>query len=265
MKIIDLNEEHKELFCICLEDWSDEALASGNKRREWVDRMEERGLRAKLAVDDAGTVGGMIQYIPIEHSFVDGEGLYFVPCIWVHSYKQGRGDHRKQGMGKALLAAAEQDARSLGATGMAAWGVWLPFWMKASWFKKQGYRKADRQQIALLLWKPFSDAALPPRWYARGREKIEQVPGKVTVTAYVNGWCMAKNLVYERSKRAAEELGDRVVFREIDTSGRATVARCGYCDEVFVDGKTVQKGPPPSYEKIKAIIEKRLRKLASRA
>ena len=44
MKIIDLTEEHRELFCICLEDWSTEALDSGNKRREWVDRMEERGI-----------------------------------------------------------------------------------------------------------------------------------------------------------------------------------------------------------------------------
>ena len=30
---------------------------------------------------------------------------------------------------------------------MAVWGVALPFWMKASWFKKQGYRKVDRQGI----------------------------------------------------------------------------------------------------------------------
>ena len=38
----------------------------------------------------------------------------------------------KRGMGKALLAAAEEDARALGTKGMAAWGVWLPSWMKAS-------------------------------------------------------------------------------------------------------------------------------------
>ena len=50
-------------------------------------------------------------------------------------------------MGKALLRAAEEDARALGALGMAAWGISLPFWMKASWFRKHGYRKADRQGI----------------------------------------------------------------------------------------------------------------------
>jgi GNAT superfamily N-acetyltransferase len=64
------------------------------------------------------------------------EGLYFVYCIHVPGHKQGRGNFQGHGMGTALLCAAEEDARRLGAKGMAAWGVWLPFWMKASWFKK---------------------------------------------------------------------------------------------------------------------------------
>lgn len=36
-------------------------------------------------------------------------------CVWVHGYKHGRGSFRKQGMGAALLRAAEQDARERGA------------------------------------------------------------------------------------------------------------------------------------------------------
>jgi N-acetylglutamate synthase-like GNAT family acetyltransferase len=59
-------------------------------------------------------------------------------------------------MGKALLKAAEDDAKSLGAKGIAAWGISLPFWMKASWFKNHGYKKADKDSMALLVWKPFS-------------------------------------------------------------------------------------------------------------
>ena len=43
----------------------------------------------KLAVGDNGEVGGMIQYIPIEHSFAEGKNLYFINCIWVHGYKIG--------------------------------------------------------------------------------------------------------------------------------------------------------------------------------
>jgi hypothetical protein len=122
-------------------------------------------------------------------------------------------------MGKALLQAAEADAREMGAKGMAARGVFLPFWMKASWFKKQGYSKVDRQGISVLLWKPFTDDAAPPKWMERA--KIPETPsGKVTVTAFSNGWCQVQNIVVQRAKKAAADFGEEVVFREIDTSDR---------------------------------------------
>ncbi|MCK4907296.1 MAG: GNAT family N-acetyltransferase, partial [Spirochaetes bacterium] len=139
MKIIDLSDKYEELYYVCLEDWSDEMKDAGNHKKNWYSKMKEKGLRVKLALDDKGIVGGMIQYLPIEHSFVQGENLYFINCIWVHGYKHGRGNFRKKGMGRALLKAAEEDARHLGAKGIAAWGISLPFWMKASWFKKKGY------------------------------------------------------------------------------------------------------------------------------
>jgi len=262
MKVIDLDESNKDLFCLCLEDWSDDARESGPKRRQWVDRCRQHhGLRARLAVDDGGVEGGMIQYGPIESSHVDGSELYFVYCIHVHGYKQGRGNFQGHGMGKALLAAAEEDARALGAKGMAAWGVWLPFWMRASWFKKHGYRKADRQGLAVLLWKPFAEDATPPRWFARKNRLPEPIPGKVNITAFSSGWCLAQNLVFERARRAASEFGEQVVFREIDTSSREAVAEWGVADAVLLDGKNVQKGAPPSYDKIRALIAGRVKRL----
>ena len=51
--------------------------------------------------------------------------------------KQGVGNMQKRGTGIALLAAAEEDVKSRGADGLVAWGIALPFWMKASWYKKQ--------------------------------------------------------------------------------------------------------------------------------
>lgn len=264
MKIIDLPEDRKDLFCLCLEDWSSDAREAGPKRRAWLDRSQKLGLRAKLALDDRGVEGGMIQYGPIEHSNIDGAGLYFVYCIFVHGHKQGRGNFQGKGMGAALLSAAEEDARKLGAAGMAAWGLWLPFWMKASWFKKHGYRKADRQGLAMLLWKPFTADARPPRWL-QGKFKFpEPIPGKVNITAFSRGWCLAQNLVYERAKRAAAEFGDMVVFREIDTSSRDAVTEWGVADAVFVDSRNLQKGPPPSYEKIHKIIAGRVAKVQKR-
>lgn len=260
MRIVDLTDEHLDSYMVCLEDWSDEMKEAGDHKRCWYERAKEDGFRVKLALDDAGTVGGMIQYGPIESSFADGHDLYFIYCVWVHGYKQGRGNFQKRGMGKALLQAAEVDVRDRGAQGIAAWGLSFPVWMKAAWFSKQGYRKVDKQSVQVLLWKPFTDDAVSPR-LIRQRRAPERVPGRVTVTSFVNGWCPAQNLVCERAKRAAAVFDDRVVFEEIDTSDPATFLKWGIWDSLFIDGKEIRTGPPPPYEKLRGLIEKRVKKL----
>jgi len=258
MQVIDLADEYKDLYFVCLEDWSDEIKEAGTHKQLWYETMKERGLRVKLALDDKGQVGGMIQYLPIEHALVDGKGLYFIPCIWVHGHKKGRGDFRKRGLGKALLRAAEHDAKERGARGMVAWGMSLPVFMRASWFKKQGYKKTDRQGFQILLWKPFAADAEPPRW-VRLRKTPGTMPGKVTVTAFLNGWCPAMNMVFERAKRASSEFGEKVVFQAIDTFNRESFLEWGISDGLFIDRKQMRTEPPPSYEKIKKKIRKAVR------
>ena len=260
MQIIPLSPEHEKVYCACLEDWSDEMHEAGDHKARWLEKMRDRGLRVKLALDDQGVVGGMIQYVPIEESFVDGQGLYYVHCIWVHGHKQGRGNFQKKGMGAALLEAAEQDARELGAKGMAAWGMAIPVFMRASWFRKHGYKKADAIGMQILLWKPFAEGAKPPRW-VRDKKRPDPVPGKVAVTALLNGWCPAMNTAFERAKRAAAEFGDKVEFRAVDTFGRDAFREWGEPDAIFVDGKGLRMGPPPSYKKIRKAIAKRVKKL----
>lgn len=262
MKVIDLTDDYKQLYFVCLEDWSEEMKEAGNHKEAWYNKIRDKGLAVKLAVDDNGVVGGMIQYIPIEHSFAEGKDLYFINCIWVHGHKKGRGNLQKKGMGKAMLQAVETDVKTKGAKGVVAWGIPLPFWMKASWFRKRGYTKVDKQGILgqVLLWKPFTDDAIPPKWIKQ-KKKPETSPDRVTVTAFLNGWCSAQNMVFERAKRAASELGDKVVFREIDTFDRAVFLEWGIADALFIDDKQVRTGPPPSYEKIKKLIAKRVKKL----
>ena len=260
MRIIDLQSEHEALYFVCLEDWSDEIREAGSHKERWYRRMKSQGLRVKLALDDAGTVAGMIQYLPIEHSDVRGRGLYFIYCIWVHGHPKGRGNFQKRGMGTALLEAAEEDARSRGATGMAAWGIALPFWMRAAWFRKHGYIPAERRGMMVLLWKAFDAGAEPPQWIRQKKVPSPQ-PGRVTVSAFINGWCPAQNMAVERARRAAAELGDRVVFEEHHTWDRAVFDEWGISDGLYVDGREVRTGPPPSYERLRATIAKRLRRL----
>jgi len=260
MKVIDLTQGHEKLYCMCLEDWSPDIKEAGDHKETWYARMKDKGLRVKLALDDQDKVGGMIQYLPIEQSFVDGKDLYFIPCIWVHGHKKGRGNFQKRGMGRALLEAAETDARERGAKGIAAWGLSLPFWMKASWFKKQGYKRADKMGMQVLVWKPFDDGAAAPRWI-RQKRTPGKIPGQVTVTVFLNGWCPVQSLAYERAKRAAAQLGDKVVFQMFDTFDRDTFLEWGISDALYVDDKAIRTGPPPTFEKIKKKIARRLARL----
>ncbi len=259
MEIADLSPQRHDLFACCLEDWSEDAKEGAPRRAAWVARRLAEGLRAKLAIDDDGAVAGMIQYLPVERTWVVGEGLYFVPCTWVHGHRQGRGDRRGRGMGSALLEAAEADARALGATGLAAWGLWLPFWMRASWYRKHGYRRVDRQGMAALVWKPFAPGARPPRWSRAPLRLPEPLPGRVPVVAFATGWCMAVNMGIERALRAAAEFGDAVDVRVFDTSDPAVAAEWGRRgDALYVDGREVNLGPPPSYAKVHGILAKRV-------
>jgi GNAT superfamily N-acetyltransferase len=255
MEIVDLNDDHRHAFFHCLEEWSEEMKEAGDHKEKWYDEMRDRGVRVKIAVVDHQACG-MVQYLPVEHAFVEGKGCHFIPCIWVHGYKWGVGNHQKRGIGRALLEAAEEDARSLGATGMAAWGLSLPFWMKASWYKKQGYTRVDKDGMRVLMWKPFGSGGVPPKWIRR-RKKPEKEKGVVIVTAFTNGWCPAQNIVFERAKRAAAEFGDRVEFREVRTIDRATYLEWGISDALYIDGREVRIGPPPSYDKIKRKIARR--------
>lgn len=260
MEIVDLAPRYEDPYLVCLEDWSTEMDEAGDHKARWYSKMRDRGLRVKLAIGADDRPIGMIQYLPIEQSQAIGANLYMILCIWVHGHKKGVGKNQGRGIGTALLTAAEQDAADLGANGIAAWGTPLPFWMKASWFKKHGYKRAERIGMRELVWKLFSAHAVAPRWIAKG-ERPTPVPGQVTVSAFVNGWCPASNIVYERARRAAAELGDDVVFESVDTSEQSTMIDCGQSDCVYVDGKVLQKGPPPSYDRIQKVIAKRVSKL----
>jgi len=257
-EIGDLAEAEVGSFCKCLEDWSAEFDDEGGRKLAWYGRMREKGFRVKVAREEGKAVG-MIQYGPAELAPIEGKGLYYVYCVWVHGYKEGVGNRQRRGLGKALLRAAEEDARALGAKGLAAWGLRLPFFMRSSWFKRQGYEVADRDGMAELLVKRFEAGAEAPR-FVRPGARPEAGHERVRVAAFVNGWCPAQNLVYERARRAAEAFPGKAEFVGVETEDKARFLECGFSDALFIDGKAVRTGPPPSYEKILGLVEKRLRK-----
>jgi hypothetical protein len=263
MHIVDLGPDHRADYFACLEEYEPSVREGRRLKQRWYDKMSERGLRVKLAIDDANRVGGMIQYLPVEHTAIQGHDLYVVLCIWVHGHDRGRGNFQGRGMGKALLAAAELDARALGARGMVAWGLWLPIWMRASWFQKQGYESVDRRGLASLVWKPFSPLAVPPRWLEPKKLPVVE-PGQLAVTAFVNGWCPGINATCERARRACEAAGNAVTFREIDTTDPEVRSEWGIVDALYFDDREVRSAPPPSYERLARRIAKKSRRASRR-
>jgi N-acetylglutamate synthase-like GNAT family acetyltransferase len=260
MKITDISPENEQHYFCCLEEWSDDIKEAGDHKQRWYERMKGKGVKVKFAVDENNIIGGMIQYLPIEHSMMEGENLYVVLCIWVHGAKQGRGDYRRRGMGTALLKAAEEDCKNLGADGLVTWGVVIPAFMKASWFKRKGYKVVDKNGIMRLMWKPFTENAVPPK-YIRLKKQPDKGKDKVNVTLFKNGWCPAMNLVYERAVRASKEFEGKVELKVFETSDRETFNEWGIMDGLFIDGREVRTGPPPSYLKIKKQIGSRVKKL----
>jgi GNAT superfamily N-acetyltransferase len=260
MRVIDLDSNHEVPYFACLKDWDQRAEAALMRaaKKAWYEKMKGRGLRVKLSLDDDERVGGMIQHIPIEYSFAEGSDLFLIQCVWVHTYSQGRGSFHGQGMGKALLEAAETDAKRRGAKGMAAWGIDLPDWkFMVPWYRQHGYVDADLYGARVLLWKAFTDDAVSPKWIKRRREPTP-IPGRVAVTCFTSGWCPDANEICEYAKRAAHDSGDEVAFREIDTSDRETFLEWGVDSALYIDGKEVRPyGPPPTYEDIKGMIAAR--------
>lgn len=260
MKIVDLKAEHRGIYFVCLDDWSDEMKTGAKAKESWHEYMKDKGLRVKLALDDLGKVRGMIQYSPIEYCSARGKGLYYINCIWVHGHKQGMGNYQKKGMGKALLKAAEEDVKSMGYKGIVAWGLSLPVFMRASWFRKQGYKTVDKKGGLRLLWKPFSDDAEKPSFYNHQKQP-ELVDGKVTVTILNNGWCTAGNATILNAKKAASQFGDKVEVMEIMVRSPEAIEEWGSTDGIYIDDRQIVKGPPLKYEKIYRLIEKKAKGL----
>lgn len=259
MKITDISKKHFSTFACCFEDWSNEMKVAEKHKRIWYDYMKRRGLGIKLAFDNDGEVSGLIQYIPSEFSFIEGDGTYLITCIWVHGYSdKGIGDRQNRGMGSKLLQTAENDIKSRGAKGVAAWGLSEDFWMQSSFYKKYGYEPADTIQNQELVWKPFLQGANPPKWRQIKKRPVID-PEKVIITAFINGWCSGYNIGFENFRQAAAKFRDKAEFKIVQTLDPAVIKEWGITDAIFIDDEYVQSGPPPSYDDAVKMIKNKIK------
>ncbi|MDZ4181660.1 MAG: hypothetical protein U1B83_02195, partial [Candidatus Cloacimonadaceae bacterium] len=228
--------------------------------QKWYENMKDKGLRVKLAIDDDDSISGMIQYLPVEQSHIIGKDMYFIYCIWVHGHKSGIGNRQKRGMGKALLAAAEKDAEDLGAKGIIAWGLKIPVWMKAAWFRKQGYKAVDSQGMMSLVCKTFVPDAQQPR-FPKPKKKPASSPEKVIITDFITGWCPYANVTHHNIEKIAAEWKDKVELIRLDTTDELVREEWGHAEGLFINGKEVRNVPPLSYETLRGKVERKVKRL----
>jgi GNAT superfamily N-acetyltransferase len=255
MKIIDLTKEYESFYFQCFIDDPEWLADAGDYKRAWYETMKPRGLKVKMALDDSEEPVGMIQYLPIEESIVAGRNLSFLYCIWVVNNERYRVSHQNKGFGKALLEAFEGDARRSGKKGVAAWGLDVPYFMRADWFAKRGYAAADREGQGVLLWKRFREDAEKPSWVRR-RKPPAAAAGSSAVVCFRNGWCPAINTAFTRAKRAIAETGGNIEYREIDTTDPKNAREWGISDALCIGGQEMPLGPAPTYEDILKAVKK---------
>jgi hypothetical protein len=259
MQIVDLTPDREDTFLCCLKT-EDQVFKGGVPlKRQWLERFRGDGVGVKLAIDEDGVVAGMIQYTPRRLApFVTGDdGIWVIHCIWVHLYQSGIGDRSGSGMGMALLQAAEEDMRSRGARGVAAWGLRVPDWMNAPWFERHGYRRVDEQGWLALTFKAFDPDVEDPGWRIEVK-RPEPIPGRVRVSSFLIGWCTSGNLNHEWARRTAEELGDAVLFEHHDTSDPSVAEEWGITTGIYVDGDEYPIDGTETYQKIKDFIAARM-------
>jgi len=255
MQLAEIDPTTEETFFKCLHDelpTNEEVMAM---RHRWRNKYEPLGHRAKILKDDDGTVVGLTNYIPIEHSPFAGKDLMAILCMWIHGYEHLVGNQQSRGYGRFMLSEIERDARESGCKGVAVWGKDQTPWNPISFYLHMGYRQADRHGDDVLAWKPFSEDAEAPALL-----KHKPIPlrddTKVVVTNFVSGWCGDGCHQCVHTREAVADIEDKVDLQQIWAGDKPVMKAHGASfDSVFINGEAFRPdGPPWRPEELRTAI-----------
>lgn len=257
-RVFDLSETDMNAYLCCLKTW-DKCFYS-DRKLNWYNKMKKRGLGVKIIKDKGNKVLGMVQYLPAEESFVEGKNIYLIQCIWVQGYERGPGNVQNKGLGKLLLEAVERDVKDKEVNGLAAWGMSFEEWMPVSWYVKQGFIEADRDEPRVLVWKEFKTDIPAPK-FIRPKKLPERVEGKVLVSVFNDGWCQDLNIESDLTQRIVKEYAEKVVYKEYDTSDKDVIREWGIDNAIFVDDEWLFFGPDSVESKLRSLLEDKISRL----
>lgn len=251
-EIVDLNENNFYHYLRCLKTW-DKCFYS-ERKLNWYRVKKNKGLRVKLAVNRKNSIMGMIQYLPGEESFIRGDNIYLIQCIWVNGYDKGIGNVQNLGVGKNLVKEAEIDIFNKNSDDLAAWGMTFEEWMPVSWFKSLGYSEVERKGEKVLVWKKFNEKSAGPR-FLTPLKKPKKTEGKVTATVFNDGWCQDLNIEADMVKTIVDDYGINVSYTEIDTSDKKVMHEWGIDNGIFIDDMRLLSGPSFTEKAVREHLE----------
>ncbi len=250
MEIRPLTEENLDDIvypCIC-EDSTTQFAAGKEARRSWIKQWLNKGYEGQIAYEQGSPVG-FVDYLPIEYTPdpIRGEGLFFLNCIYVIRACQGRG------FGKALLSAAEREAKRT-KKGMAVTAFDHEHWfMPASYFIKAGYEEVDRRAELVLLTKTFKQVSSP--FFLEQGYKPQLTRGKVVVDVFWSGRCPHNPIAVDRVKKICGEFPDNIILKEFSTDDLEVARRYGISFGIFINGEGKFCGPPPTEQEVREELQ----------
>lgn len=252
LQIRDMTGQDERFVASCThvgetEEWD----ASCQRRIPWLHEMQAQGMRVKVALLD-GRHAGFLYLLPIEIAPTGpvGQDLSVIQCLTVKNELKGHG------VGHALIAAAEEEAREQGRKGIVVIGFYHDFWfMPAPFFEACGFTVARRSGNAAILWKTFDEGAQAPTSLER-RYRFTPVKGKVVIDLFWSRSCLTTDTEAQRVREVAAEHGDAVLLREYCADDPDTRTRYGVHRAIYIAGQEVGWGYEAPRDGLREAIRK---------
>jgi GNAT superfamily N-acetyltransferase len=240
----DMNVSDEYFVSTCTHtNESEETDVCASRRLAWLRAMHEKGSRVKVATVD-GERAGFLHVIPIEVCPWGpiGRDLLVIPCLV--STSKGRG------VGRALLAAAEEEARQQSRKGIVTIGYYHDFWyMQASFFEANGFSRCGDPQPeyfgsrskTAVLWRVLDTHVETPT-RLKPDYKFKPLQGKVVIDLFWNAFCQTSGTEAQRVREVAAEFGESVVLNEYSADDGPAFLRHQMPRGIFINGREIWWG-----------------------
>jgi len=255
LRVVDADDRHFRYVSLCTHVDSDspDQVKAAERRLGWLkEQIREGRMAVKVAINGDGKPVGFMHLIPIEFptSGLVGRDLMVIPCLTSERAPKERGT----GVGRVLVEAAEQEARSKGLKGLAVHAYDGDFWfMPSGFFERLGFRRVGDSEIWVKRWAETDVPFLRPSRYS-----YVPVLGKVVIDYFWSPFCLTVCQEVESIRQVAEEFGDGIMLREYRADDPDVAARYGMGRALFINGERRDWGYAAPKEELRRVVGSKL-------